>query len=327
MNNKKLSKKLSIIIPANTEEFLSRTVEDILEHIEDDTEIIAVLDGKWANPPIKQHERVNVINLGKTVGQRAATNIGVKMSKAKYVMKMDAHCSIEQGMDRKMIAFMDKYDNKETPIMSVPVMGNLHAFNWVCEKCGETWYQSPTPNECKREKCTSKEFKRDIVWRQKPRPMSKSYCFDSEPHFQYFNQYLKRPETKDFIEKNGYSKTMSLQGSCFMISRENYWKYEVCDEKAGSWGNQGLELALSMWLSGGRVLVNHNTVYWHLFRTQGGDFSFPYHQSGRAVQKTKKYIKDKFWQEKHPKQIHSVKWLVEKFSPVKGWGDEDLRKL
>lgn len=50
----------------------------------------------------------------------------------------------------------------------------------------------------------------------------------------------------------------------------------------GSWGNQGIEVACKTWLSGGRVLVNHNTWYAHMFRTQGAEFGFPYPQSGRA---------------------------------------------
>ena len=101
----------------------------------------------------------------------------------------------------------------------------------------------------------------------------------------------------------------------------------MCDEKAGSWGNQGIEVALSTWLSGGKVLVNSNTWYAHMFRTQGGDFGFTYEQKGRSVQKTKKYIKDKFWNMKNSTQKYPVSWLVERFSPVKGWSEEDLNKL
>jgi len=101
----------------------------------------------------------------------------------------------------------------------------------------------------------------------------------------------------------------------------------MCDEKAGSWGNQGIELALSTWLCGRKVLVNHDTWYAHMFRTQGGDFSFPYHQGGRQVQNTKNYIKDKFWNMKHPLQKYPVSWLIEKFSPIPGWDDNKIKQL
>jgi hypothetical protein len=129
------------------------------------------------------------------------------------------------------------------------------------------------------------------------------------------------------LSETGLTETMSLQGSFFLCTRENYWKWNVCDEKAGSWGNQGLEVACATWLSGGRVVVNSKTWYGHMFRTQGGDFSFPYEQRGRDVQNTKAYIKDKFYGKKHVTQIYPVSWLVERFWPVPGWTVEELEKL
>ena len=55
--------ELSILIPARREIFLSQTIEDIIKNSEAETEIIVVLDGEWANPPIKQNPMVNVIYL------------------------------------------------------------------------------------------------------------------------------------------------------------------------------------------------------------------------------------------------------------------------
>jgi len=314
--------KLSIVIPSKNEMFLKTTIDDILKNIEDETEVIAVLDGEWADPAITQDDRVNIIYSGKTIGQRAAANLGVRFSRAKYVMKVDAHCSFDKGFDRKMIDFMERVGED---VMSVPIMRNLWAFDWKCHHCGWKRYQGPTPKVCPN--CGKADnIKRKMMWVGKKRPQSRSYCFDSEPHFQYFNEYTKRDEYKECLENNNYTETMSLQGSCFMCTRDKYWKWEVSDEKAGSWGNQGLEVACATWLSGGRVLVNHDTWYAHMFRTQGGDFGFPYEQHGRAVQKTKQYIKDKFWEHKHPTQIHPVSWLVKKFMP-KGWEQEDIDKL
>ena len=94
---------LSILIPARNEMFLARTIEDILNNIEGNTEIIAVMDGYWTDPPIPQHERVTVIYNPESIGQRAATNQAAKLSKAKYLMKCDAHCAFDKGFDVKMI--------------------------------------------------------------------------------------------------------------------------------------------------------------------------------------------------------------------------------
>jgi hypothetical protein len=112
-----------------------------------------------------------------------------------------------------------------------------------------------------------------------------------------------------------------------MCTRGFYWKYELCDESLGSWGNQGIEVALKAWLSGHKVLCNHKTWYAHMFRTQGGDFGFPYKQSGREVRKTRDNVNRLFWEKKWKKQKYPVSWLVEKFWPVKGWTKEDLKKL
>jgi len=325
------AKDISLLIPSRNEMFLKNTIEDALKNIEADTEIIAVLDGQWDDPPIAQHERVNLIYVPQAIGQRAAQNLACKLSQAKYVMKIDAHCSFGKGFDRKMLeGFKEVGDN----VTIVPIMRNLWAFDWKCMKCGKRWYQGPTPTKCIEtnfkgtgKPCDSKEFKRKILWIGKERPQSTSYCFDKEPHFQYFREYAKRPEYKKQLEETGFTETMSLQGSCFMCTRKNYWELELCDEKLGNWGNQGIEAALKTWLSGSRVLCNHKTWYAHMFRTQGGDFGFPWPNSGRETQKTKENVKNLLWSNKWSKKVRPVSWLLEKFWPVPGWTDEDLANL
>jgi hypothetical protein len=316
-------KELSILIPSRSEMFLARTIEDILSNIEADTEIIAALDGKWAEPPIADHERVNLIYVPEAIGQRAAANIACKLSKAKYVMKVDAHCSFDKGFDRKMI---EAFKETGGDVTMVPTMRNLWAFSWKCYKCGWKKYQGPTPEKCEQCGRTDK-MKRKMLWIGKEKPQSNSYSFDSEPHFQYFNDYTRRPKYKEALEKTGLTETMSLQGSCFMATREKYWELGLCDEKLGNWGNQGIEVAVKTWLSGGQVLVNHKTWYAHMFRTQGGDFGFPYENPSKEVARTKKKVRDLFWSNKFPKQIHPLPWLIEKFWPVPGWTQEDLDTL
>lgn len=308
------AKDLSILIPARNEEFLARTIEDILANIEADTEVIAVLDGEWANPPIPQHPRVVVVYLPESIGQRAATNLACKLSKAKYVMKVDAHCAFDKGFDRKLIE--DMQDNWTV----VPIMRNLHAFDWVC-KCGFTHYQdkgSMCP-ECKQ------EMTKKMIWEPRRGTRNHSYCFDSEPHFQYFGDYRNRQVFKDAGE---LTETMSLQGSAFMLTREKYWELDICSETFGSWGSQGIEVAVKTWLSGGRVICNHKTWYAHMFRTkQANGFGFPYPQSGKQVENAKKTARELFFKGKWDKAIHPLSWLVERFMPVPGWTQEEVDKL
>lgn len=317
------AKDLSILIPARNEMFLAKTIESILENIEADTEVIAVLDGTLSDPPIPQNQRVNIVYLSKSIGQRAATNLACKLSKAKYVMKVDAHCSFDKGFDRKMIEAFKITGNNTT---MVPIMRNLWAFDWKCYHCGFRKYQGPTPTKCGQCGKTDK-MKRKMVWVGKTNPQSTSYCFDSSPHFQYFEDWKhSEPYITDKREK-GLTETMSLQGSCWMLTRNKYWELNICDENFGSWGSQGIEVAVKTWLSGGQVLVNHNTWYAHMFRTQGGDFSFPYPISTRDQEKAKAYARNLFFDGNWSQQIRPLSWLVEKFWPVKGWSEEDLKKL
>ena len=314
---------LSILIPSRNEMFLARTIEDILANIEANTEVIAVLDGAWANPAIPQHERVNVIYLAQSIGQRAATNLACRLSRAKYVMKLDAHCSFDKGFDRKMLEAFQKSGDDVT---MVPIMRNLWAFDWKCYHCGWKKYQGPTPKKC--EQCgKSDRIKRKMLWIGKRNPQSTSYCFDATPHFQYFGDWKHRPQYEHDTKKTGLTETMSLQGSCWMLTRARYWDLDICDERFGGWGSQGIEVAVKTWLSGGRVLTNHNTWYAHMFRTQGGDFGFPYSISGRDQKKAQTYARDLFFNNTWSKQVRPLSWLVEKFWPVKGWTDEDLAKL
>jgi glycosyltransferase involved in cell wall biosynthesis len=291
--------------------FLARTVRDVLAHAEGDTEVIVVLDGPSPHEPPPDDPRVRVVQLQESIGQRAACNLAARMSEAKYVMKLDAHCSVSQGFDVAMMADM------QADWTAVPVMRNLHVFNWLCPN-GHRRYQGQS-GPCQQ---CGEPTEREIVWISKTNPQSTSYCFDAEPHFQYFGQFKARPEGRGDL-----TETMSLQGSCWMLTREKYWELEICDEAFGSWGSQGLEVAVKTWLSGGRVIVNHKTFYAHAFRTAGGDWSFPYTISGKQVEHAKSYARDLFFNNKWPKQIHSLSWLIEKFWPVPGWSEVDLASL
>lgn len=303
---------LSLLIPARNEEWLSETLTDALKNIRGETEIIVVLDGEVFPKPLPEDPRVTYIKHHVSVGQRKATNEACQLSRAKYVMKVDAHCAFDEGFDVKMIKGMEEHGDTVT---MVPIMRNLHVFNWVCPN-GHTRYQSPS-DPCKE--CGAPTEK-DVVWIPKEKPQSTSYRFDTTLHFQYFNDYKRHPVYKKQKE-TGFTETMSLQGSCFMLTREKYWELNICDEEFGSWGAQGTEVACKTWLSGGRCLVNHNTWYAHLFRTQGRDFSFPYKQDEKQIERARQYSRQLFLDNTWHLQKFPLSWLIDKFQPVPGWHD------
>jgi hypothetical protein len=298
---------LSILIPSRNEIFLARTIQDIFENSCEKTEVIAVLDGQWPAEPIPDHPRLTIIYHSESIGQRAATNEAARLSNAKYLMKTDAHCAFDKGFDTKMLN-----DMKDDWTM-IPSMRNLHVFDWVCPN-GHRRYQGPS-GVCK---VCGKQTTMDVVWIAKPNPESTSYRFDTDLHFQYWREYKSK-------QKGKLVETMSAQGSCFMLTRDRYFDLNICDENHGSWGQQGTEIALATWLSGGKLVVNKNTFYAHLFRTQGSDFSFPYANPG--VDKARKYSKDLWFNNKHKKQIYPLSWLIEKFNPIPDWHEEAKKEV
>jgi len=301
---------LSILIPARNEMFLGNTIDNILQNIEGNTELIVVCDGNWPHEPIQDRDNVQIIYHSQPIGQRAATNEAAKLSRAKFVMKIDAHCAVDKGIDVKMIAEC-KYD-----WTMIPRMYNLHAFNWRCKKCGNETYQGPTRTKC--DKCdNTTEFERVILWKEKRNPTSDFFKFDHDLHFQYWGDFKKRPEAQPDI-----APTMSLLGACWMMHRERYWELDGMDEEHGSWGQMGTEIACKSWLSGGALMVNKKTWFSHMFRTQGGDFGFPYSNPG--VNQARKRSKELWLEGKWPKAKYDLSWLINRFAPVPDW---DLTKL
>ena len=312
---------LSILIPARNEELLAETVSGILKNKRGKTEVLVGLDGQWADPTLEDHEDVKIVYYGKSIGQRAMTNQLCKLSKAKYVMKIDAHCALDEGFDVKLMANME--DNWTV----IPALYNLHGFDWKCNKCGNRWYQGAQPKHCQlsgtdgnkpehiNPNCDSTDFEKVIVFKPRMSRRSEFYRFDTTMHFQYHSARKKHEDVKGEI-----AETMSAQGSCFMLTREKYWELNICDEKFGSWGQQGVEVALKTWLSGGRLVTNKNTWYSHMFRTQPG-FGFPYPISGKQVDQARKLSRELFVENTWEKQVYPMSWLLDKFDWPEDWHD------
>ena len=290
---------LSILIPARDEEFLGITIQNILDNIEGNTEIIAILDGYTTPvPELPKDPRVKIVKLTRSIGQRAATNLACKLSEAKYVMKCDAHVAFSKGFDRIMIS--DMQDNWTM----IPSLCRLHAFDWVCPD-GHRRHQGAQGicAQCK------KETHKEIVWKADGSP-SWAFKFDKDLHFQYWHEHQTK-QTDDLVE------TMTIPGSCFMCTRAKYLELDLCEESYGSWGLQGVEVACKTWLSGGRAVVNKKCWYAHLFRDKPG-FASPYPQSGKSQEGARRLLKDIFKNNKWPKAVHDFLWLIDKFSSIPG---------
>lgn len=220
--------KLSILIPSKDEELLHKTIQDVLAHIEGDTEIIVGFDGWIKDTYIYDNPKIDWVIRHHGIGQRAMTNELAKISKAQYLMKIDAHCSFSQGFDVKLMAEMD-----DKTILS-PMLLPLYPESWEING---------------KKQMLQFNFGKDFVM-----------------------QHTEGDE----------GETMCLQGSAWMIERENYWKWNVCDESLGSWGGQAVELGIAAWLNGGRCKTTRSAYYGHVFRHK--DEEFPYERGANPGQ-------------------------------------------
>lgn len=306
------AKDLTVIIPSRNEEFLPQTINSVLQNSEADTEVVVILDGEeqihlsrrqvrlW-----QESRRVWWFRQKEPIGQRGATNLGAKSSEAKFIMKLDAHSAVDKGFDVKLMADCEK------DWTVIPRMYKLHVFDWVCEQCGERYYQANKEEKCL--KCNGIEFKTDVVWRPKIEFPIDFARFDNTLHFQYWLRYHHR---RNEAQKD-IADVMSSIGACWFMERERFLELDGLDEGHGFWGQVGTEMACKSWLSGGRQVVNKKTWFAHFFRV--GRLKFPYPISGQAQERARVYSRDMWFNNKWPKQKYPLKWLVDKFSPVPTW--------
>lgn len=298
---------LSILIPSRNEFLLAKTIESILEAAKGEIEVIAILDGAWDVPKVKDDPRVTLIHHTEPIGQRAAINEAARLAKGEYILKTDAHSTFDKGFD---VILAENCENDWTVI---PRMYNLHAFDWVC-KNGHRFYQDKhdphKENKCPRCK---ERLKIEYVWKIRKHKRTDFMYMDTDLRVQYWRKYEKRPEAKGKIVD-----VMNGQGACWFQRKDRFFELGGLDEKHGLWGQVGAEIACNAWLSGGRLVVNKKTWFAHVFRTTGS-FGFPYHIRGSDQEKARRYSRNLWLKNKWPQQKKKFEWLIEKFAPVPTW--------
>ena len=309
---------LSVIIPSRNEMFLKNTIDSVLAARKINTEVVVILDGNWPLEPLEDHEDVTLIYHSESIGQRAGCNEAARYARGEYIMKLDAHCSVGDGFDKILVESAKELGDDVTQI---PSQYNLHAFDWLCKDCDDRSYQGPTPEKCS--KCDGKNMIRDIVWQRRDSRLTESWRFDRNLKFQYWREFTRRPENRD----KDYIDTMSCLGACFFMKKSRYWELDGSDEEHGSWGQQGTEIACKSWLSGGRMITNRKTWFAHMFRTQGGDFGFPYPISNSDVNKARKRSNDMWKGNQWPKAVRDLNWIIDKFAPIPDWHDREHKGI
>jgi glycosyltransferase involved in cell wall biosynthesis len=208
------------------------------------------------------------------------------------MMKLDAHCNVAKGFDKVL-----KEDCKYEWTM-VPRMYNLDAPSFKPKKNKRT-----------------------------------DYMYISGPDFEkpframYYGNYQGARTAKPSSDKV-IDETMCCMGPGWFMHLDRFWELGGCDERHGGWGQQGVEVSLKAWLSGGALMVNKRTWFAHFFRgggvPDGFKSGFPYKISGKDVSKARKHSRDLWLNNKWEKQTRTIEWLVEKFDPPTWNGSKGL---
>ena len=269
---------LSIVIPSRNETWLDNTVQDVLKNATGEIEIFVVLDGydtKRIDDP-----RVSYICLPIKNGQmakRVGINAAVDLARGKYVMSLDAHCMVGPGFDEIL-----------------------------AKDCEENWIVIP------------RRYKLDPI----------NWCFMDEegrPPIDY--EYWKWSSFQDGYLKNYRWDARSLarhhipiddmltfQGSCWFMHKTYYQRMHFMDvSRYTGWGQEDVELGLETWTTGGRVVVNKNTWYAHLFK--GKTYGRMYRANQRQHERSRRMAFD-YWCVKRADKFFDV---LQKFAPIPNW--------
>lgn len=287
---------LSVIIPSRSDQYLQKTVDDLFIKAEGEIEVIVVYDGRWADPILNPHKNLVQAHHGEIhnhKGMRASINLGMKLARGEYVMKIDEQCMVDQGFDLKLMA------NCEDDWVVIPRRYRLDADAWVLIEDG----RKPI----------------DYMYLAYPyeRPFDKTCGLHGA---EWKERYHER---KDIM----IDDTMSWQGSCYFM-KKSYWDSLIValdDINYGTFTQEAQEIGNKVWLSGGRLVVNKNTWYAHWHKgSKGKGYGFSNDQYKRHMAGTERgrvYCIDYWVNNRWADRIHDFEWLLDKFAPVPTWMD------
>ena len=282
---------ISVLIPSRNEPFLLQTVSDLLLKSRGEIEIIVVLDGYWTEPV--DDPRVHYIHRGEALGMRAAINAAAALAKGEFLMKLDAHCMVDEGFDVKLAA------NCERNWVVIPRRKRLDAENWCVQDVG------------------------------KPDVDYEYLSFPDNPADFGGPGLNGRIWTERVLERQDLmiDENLSFQGSCWFMRRDYFYELELMDD--ANWGPfwaEAQEIGFKAWLSGGKVVTNKNTWYAHLHKGKkhgrGYSMSGSWLTQGRN-QAMRAFAGEMIWH----KQQKPLSWLIEQFMPMPGWTLEAIDAL
>lgn len=295
---------LSVVIPSRNEIFLSQTIKDILAKARGPIEVVVTLDGYWCKPEeFVMDDRVVYIHYDASRGMRNAINNAVKISNGEFIMKLDAHCMLDEGFDLKLKESVQVYsdrlegeDKGTDNWLVIPRRRRLDAENWCIQDVGKPdidyeYISSPSDSGVKGN-----------VWNQRT---------------------LERKDNPEFdIDEN-----MSFQGSCYFCTRNHYLNRlgGMSEVGYGTFVREAQEIGLKTWLTGGKVFTNKKTWYAHLHK--GPVYGRMYFLDKRKMEAGNAYCDDFWFNNRLEGAKHDLAWFIERFMPVPGWTPELIEQV
>lgn len=280
--------RTSIIVPSRNEQFLQKTVVDILKNATGDIELLVVLDGYWPQPPLPADPRLRILHRGDARGMRPAINDAARVATGEYLLKCDAHVMFAPGFDQQLRA-----DYAERNWVLVPRRYALEPESWTREE----------PNG-----------KYPIDYHFLSYPYERPGDVTCGLHG---TAWAARREARASIPVD---EEMSSQGSCWFMHQDQWRRIGELDiARYGNFVHEFQEVGLRTWLGGGAVMITKQTWYAHLYK--GKRYGRGYvlgprgHKEGVAFC-TSHWMRDEW---PAPARVRTLRWLVEKFSPVPTW--------
>lgn len=293
--------RVSVVIPSCNEGFLIPTINSLLAGAHGDVEILAMIDGGPCPPfPATLDPRVRVAYNGQQEGMRQAFYRGALMATGEFLMKCDGHCIFAPGWDDALKADCDG------DWLVVPTRHSID---------GEVWKANPTDGaKAVKGRHFNYHF---LTW-----PFDLG-LYGYGLHAKTFDWNTNRVVNERWKSKP-IDDLMSFQGSCWFmraalfhrlwpngLDHANYYFYQ-----------EAQEIGLTVWMSGGRCVVNKKTFYCHLHKgnnnlhTIDGREGRGFFLNVRRKRASEKYATDYWLNDRMPNAQRTFVQFIERFSDL-----------
>ena len=280
--------KVSVIIPARKEPYIRETLRDVYANRVGDIEVILVIDGPMPDYEIPEYKGLRIYHNPKVLGLRPCLNAAIDVARGKFILKLDAHCTIGEEWDKIL-----KADCED---------------NWVVIP-RRYWFDAP-------------------AWTILDRPLvdCMQYIYPHKRVYKPRLTCRPWPERAEEYKDDMLIEDMGYQGSGWFMHRKHWHRIGGCNpnDGYGTFGEEpqevGLKTQLGPWE--GKIIRNKNTWYAHWSKPQSHWTADP-EEAGRVPYEdfeiTYVWAFNYWWNNRYEKQTHTFQWLVDKFWPIPRW--------